>query len=323
MGSSYKKAEESIYNKIKEYNKSASESSLRIYSLNIEKLFKDMDEEASNENHEVFEDVDKVMDLLNSQKLTTNTLKNKLSSIITFLLANGTEKAVVVKYSKEIEKLTKKLDDVKNNMEWNDKEKKNLESIESLKKYIETLKDKLPTSLNKYSEFLMYMKYLTGRFYLLFPLRNEMADMKIYYKSEYDKLKDTNNETNYIVIDPKKKSGKVILNNYKTKKSYGVIDFDIDDKDLVSLFDKYYQACKKNIENYNNYVLFKHDFKNFTRNEFTRFMNSVWAPTGKNISTSMLRKMTLSELYPVDKIKKMSHIMGHSIKTQINNYVKD
>ena len=75
MGRSHKEVEKSIYDKIKDYNKSASESSLRVYSLNIEKLFKDLDTEPKNENHEVFEDVDKVMEVLNSQKLSTNTMK--------------------------------------------------------------------------------------------------------------------------------------------------------------------------------------------------------------------------------------------------------
>ena len=135
MGRSHKEVEKSIYDKIKDYNKSASESSLRVYSLNIEKLFKDLDTEPKNENHEVFEDVDKVMEVLNSQKLSTNTMKNKLSSIITYLLSNGTDKKIVSKYSKKIDDLTKKLNEVKNDMEWNDKEKNNLESIDTLKKY--------------------------------------------------------------------------------------------------------------------------------------------------------------------------------------------
>ena len=237
MGRALKTVEQSIYNKIKEYNKSASESSLRIYTLNIEKILRDMDAEPHNNSHEALENVDEVMQLLNSQKLTPNTLKNKVSSIITFLLANGTDKQIISKYSKEIEKLTKQIDGTKDNMEWNDKEKKNLESIDTLKNYMKTLKEKLPTTFTKYGDYLMFMKYLTGSFYLTYPLRNEMADMKIYYKSDYNKLKDTDQLTNYIVIDQKKKMGKCILNNFKTKKSYGVIEFDIEDKDLIASFD--------------------------------------------------------------------------------------
>jgi uncharacterized protein YheU (UPF0270 family) len=324
MGRRSKDVEHSIYDVIKKYNKSASESTLKVYAFNIEKLFKDLDTEPINENHEVFENVDKVLKMLDNQNLSVNTLKNKISSIITYLLSNGTDRGIIQKYSKKVDDLTKKLNDTKDKMEWNDKEEHNLESISTLKEYVKSMKEKLPNTLNKYSDYLLYMKYLAGAFYLTYPLRSEMADMKIYYKSEYDKLKEDDNETNYLILNPKTKKGYVILNNFKTKKTYGTITFDINEPELIATFDKYYQSCKKNIKDYKNYILFKHDLEKFSRNDFTKFMNSVFSSTGKKISVNMIRKMVLSEeVYNVPKIKEMSHIMGHSIKTQISNYVKD
>jgi hypothetical protein len=324
MGRHSKEIEQSIYDVIRKYNKSASESTLKIYALNILKLFKDLDTEPKNDNHEVFEDVDKVLKMLDEQKLSVNTLKNKISSIITYLLSNGSDKQIIQKYSKRVDELTKKINETKDKMEWNDKEEHNLESISTLKEYIKSMKDKLPNSFNKYSDYLQYMKYLAGAFYLTYPLRSEMADMKIYYKSEYDKLKEDDNETNYLILNPKTKKAYVILNKFKTKKTYGTITFDINEPELIATFDKYYQNCKKNIKDYDNYILFKHDLEKFSRNDFTKFMNSVFSSTGKKISVNMIRKMVLSEeVYNVPKIKEMSHIMGHSIKTQISNYVKD
>jgi hypothetical protein len=46
--------------------------------------------------------------------------------------------------------------------------------------------------------------------------------------------------------------------------------------------------------------------------------NIYFSETGNHV----IRKIVLSELYPVDKIKTMSYIMGNTPKIQLSNYVK-
>ena len=56
--------------------------------------------------------------------------------------------------------------------------------------------------------------------------------------------------------------------------------------------------------------------------DIIKFMNTVFSGTGKRISSSLIRKIVLSSIYPVEKMKTLSHIMGHSIKTAVDDYVK-
>jgi hypothetical protein len=37
----------------------------------------------------------------------------------------------------------------------------------------------------------------------------------------------------------------------------------------------------------------------------------------------MIRKIIVSSLYPVEKMKELAHIMGHSVQLAVNNYAKD
>ena len=318
-----KEFNKSIFETIRKYNGNASDVSIRTYTANIEKLIRDLKGDTSSPNASLFENYDNIISLLDSQKLSLNTYKNKLSSIITFLFANGSKKTIVDKFTNKVDELSGKIEKDNAKMTWNDKEKNNIVKIKELKDYLDIMYTKLSNNPNKYSEYNKYMMYLSGMFHIHYPLRNEFSDMKVYSKKEYDDIKDIDTNLNYIVLS--KDKGTVILNKYKTKKTYGTIEFNFDEPYLIDAFNKYYDSMKKNIpaDKFNNWLLFKHNYEPFNRNEFTKLMNKTFEATGKNISTSLIRKMVLSELYPVEKMKKLSGIMGHSVKTAINDYVRD
>jgi hypothetical protein len=325
MGRRLHEKNKEIYDVIRKYNLSATDSSIRTYVTNIEKIYRDLKIEIDNKNYKELEDYNKVFDYLDKEDMTLNTYKNKLSSIITYLLSNGVDKKIVTKYSEKVDSLSAKLDRQKEKMQWNENEIKNKEDIGLLQKYMDTIKAKLPSTINKYFELYKYMIWLVGTFHLNYPLRNELCDAKIYSKSEYDKLNKTDSQFNYIVIDVKNNSVKIILNKYKTSKTYKTIEFDVDNKDLCIMFVKYFLSLKKVLsdEQYNNHwFIFRHDFNKLSRNEYTKFMNTVFSGTGKRISSSLIRKIVLSSIYPVEKMKTLSHIMGHSIKTAVDDYVK-
>lgn len=326
MGRHLHDKNKTIYDVMRKYNLSASDSSIRTYVTNIEKLYRDLGLDVDNGNYKELEKTDKVFELLDGQEMSFNTYKNKLSSIITYLLSNGVDKKIVTKYSEKVDALSAKIDRNKEKMEWNDKEQKNKEDINVLKEYIKTMKNKLPPTINKYIDLYKYMLYIVGAFHLEYPLRNELCDARIYNRVEFDKLNKTDHEVNYIILDTKKVSASVILNKYKTSKTYNTIEFDIDDKPLCQTFIKYYTALKKILsdEEYkNHWLLFKTDMSKLNRNEYTKFMQRVFEGTGKRISSSLIRKIVLSSVYPVEKMKALSKIMGHSIKTAIDDYVKN
>jgi len=314
---------EFLFKLIRDYNPSATDSSIKLYAQNIEKIYKDLGEPAGSFDLSILKDYEKVIDEFDKKEYSKNTYKNKLSSIITFLLASGVDKKIVSKYSDKADSLSSKIDREKAKMKWTDKEKENILTIDELKEYLEKMKGNLPNKIETFKNIHAYQLYLCGAFHLEFPLRNELSDTQIYYTDEYNKIKHED-EINYFVIDKKKNTMKCILNNYKTKKTNGVIEFTVDDHDLVKLFNKYYIASKSYFENvgYHHWLLYDNKGKKLSRNDYTRFLNRVFDATGSTISSSLIRKIVLSSIYPVEKIKKLSYIMGHSVKTEINDYVR-
>jgi hypothetical protein len=322
-----KKLHEHIFKVIKNYNPDASPMTIKIYCLNIEKIFRDLGGEEDNYDVDILKDHKKVFDMLDNQEISMNTYKNKISSIISYLLASGVDVKHINPYSDKVDILNSKIDRVKAKMEWTDKEKDNLLSMDELKEYLLFLKEKLPNSITSYSDLLSFQKYICAEFHLLFPLRNDLSDAKIYDSEEYNKLEKDKN-INYLVINKKDKTIKVYINNYKTEKANGVIEFEIkenkENKDLVDNFIKYYDALPKIFKEgkFEHWFLFHKSGKKLTRNDFTKFLNNIFDSTGKKISSSLIRKIVLSNLYPVEKMKTMSKIMGHSISTAVKDYVK-
>lgn len=316
---------EELKKTIRSYNPHIADSSIRIYALNITKLFKELGGEG-DVNVSLFKKTDEVLKHIDEMKGTDNTKKNKLSSIISYLLASKVDKDIVNKYSNKIASYTDSIEKVKGEMKWSDKEEKNVLSVNDIETYVHLLKSKLPTEPKTYKDFLEWMHYLVSAFHINFPLRNDLGNAEIYTTSEFKKI-EPNKDTNYLIINLKDLTIKVILNKYKTKKTYGIIDFQITDKELVGDFVKYYKLVKPymiayNNGDYNHSLFFDRDFKKFTSNEFSRFFQGALHGTGKDISTTMLRKIVVSNLYDIDKVKKMSRIMGHTVSMGFDTYSK-
>ena len=137
-------------------------------------------------------------------------------------------------------------------------------------------------------------------------MRNDYAQMKVSDKE----IKDEN----YINL----KTKQIVLNKYKTDKTYGEKKIDIPPK-TFNLIKRWI-----NITN-NNYLLINTRDRNaMTNNGLTKYLNKIFKP--KKVSTTILRKLYLSEKYPVthniSDMKKDAYVMGHSIKTQQGIYRK-
>jgi len=310
---------------IRDYNPNIADSSIRIYALNIAKLYKELGGEG-DVNVSLFKKTDEVLKHLDEMKASDNTKKNKLSSIITYLLASKVDKDIVNKYSNKIASFTDNIEKVKSEMKWSSKEEKNILSVNDIETYVSLLKSKLPAEPKTYKDFLEWMHYLVSAFHINFPLRNDLGNAEIYSTSEFKKI-EPNKDTNYLIINSKDLTIKVILNKYKTKKTYGEIDFMITDKELVADFIKYYKLVKPYVLAYNNgeydhSLFFDKDFKKFSSNEFSRFFEKAFNGTGKHITTTMIRKIVVSSLYDIGKMKKLAYVMGHSLQMQLTDYSK-
>jgi len=139
------------------------ESSARIYALNILKLSKDFNIKLDENS---FLDFD-INNIKNDENISDNTKKNKIISIIKYLKAYNSSKEIIQKFSDEADIFSSKIDRKKRKLEKTEKEKENwitkkeiMDKIDELRKLVkDVLKDimnileddeKINKILNKY-----------------------------------------------------------------------------------------------------------------------------------------------------------------------------
>jgi len=283
------------------------ENSLNAYLSNIRKVFKEVfDNEIDIKHFNKFVKVKKYL-----ETLTPSTRKNVMTAIMVLLKAFDTKKSTLNKYEKYFEKL---INDYENNYDKqikSDKENKNWITQEELQNKIKELEDKINkydmSKLTKSQEDIIQQHLLLLLYTEIPPMRNDYAQMKVYHEKEVK-------GENYIHL--KKKV--IILNKYKTSKTYGEKEIDISDK-IIKLIKRWVDITT------NEYLLINiRDRNPMTNNGLTKYLNKIFKP--KKVSTTLLRKLYLSEKYPVvhdrKDMKKDAYIMGHSLDTQQGIYRK-
>jgi len=283
------------------------ENSLNAYLSNIRKVFKEVfNNEIDIKHFNKFVIVKKYL-----ENLTPSTRKNVMTAIMVLLKAFNTKKATLNKYEKYFEEL---INDYENNYDKqtkSEKENKNWITQEELQNKIKELEDKINkydmSKLTKSQEDIIQQHLLLLLYTEIPPMRNDYAQMKVYHEKEVK-------GENYIHL--KKKV--IILNKYKTSKTYGEKEIDISDK-IIKLIKRWVDITG------NEYLLINiRDRNPMTNNGLTKYLNKIFKP--KKVSTTLLRKLYLSEKYPVvhdrKDMKKDAYIMGHSLDTQQGIYRK-
>ena len=206
----------------------------------------------------------------------------------------------------------------------NDKQKENWVSVEELREILEKLRGKLPVSvsaIDTYNEYKQLLQYFMLMIHLETPLRNDLACAKIYKAADLPEKQDP--DTNYISVG---KSCKLYLNDYKTKKEYGVkvIDFGSDvSRDL----NKYMEVFERMSPN-RWFMMDRHDDnKCISRTTYTKWFNDIFSDMGKKVSSTQIRRAVVSDLYDVDEneSKKKADLaskMGHSVAVASLVYAK-
>jgi integrase len=135
--------------------------------------------------------------------------------------------------------------------------------------------------------------------------------MKVDNPNDYKRLL---NITQKNIFDLK--NNKFIIGQYKTEKTHGIRFITIPKK-LIQIVEKWYQIT----DSKNLIPNLKEKDVPMTQQAFTDLLFRIFQP--KNISTSMLRKIYISDKLknssfrndPV-KRKKLAHEMGHTLETQ-------
>ena len=298
---------ETIKKKIQTSRTNIKENSLNAYLSNIRKVFKEVFKNDIDIKHlNQFVKVKKYLD-----KLNPATRKNVMTALMVLLKAFDTKKGTLNKYQKYFEVLVTDYENNYDKQTKSEKENKNWITQEQLNKKIKDLDNKITqfdmSKLTNNQEDIIQQHLLLILYTEIPPMRNDYAQMKVYHNKEVK-------GENYIHL--KKKL--IILNKYKTSKTYGEKKIDIPNN-VIKIIRRWVNITE------NEYLLINiRDRNPMTNNGLTKYLNKIFKP--KKVSTTLLRKLYLSEKYPVvhnrKDMKKDAYIMGHSLETQQGIYRK-
>jgi hypothetical protein len=311
-----KEVDAKLYADLKQYLPEVAESSIKAYMTNLNHISTYLDQPLSVS---LFKDFDSIRKDLEELKYTNNTLKNKISSIVTYLRMYDAPAETIQKYSDYIDALSGKLSRQAETMTKSDKEEDNWMTKGELEEYADKLKSELPKKPTSYADILKWSKYIVLAYHIKYPMRNELSDVAIVYS-----MTKINPNLNYFIVDKKKGTVKALIQKFKTSKTYKEIDIDIIPslaKDIVE-YCKHLTNYKKNNDVDNDWLLINKKNEKFSRNDYTFFVQSIFEPLGKKISTTMIRKIIVSDLYDVGKMKELAHNMGHSPSQALSTYAK-
>ena len=307
---------ENLKDLIKEAKPNIKENTLKTYEANLNKL-KEMFE---TDDYSFLKDVDKVMEKLEDKHFTT--IRNYLNSIIILLLAlNHEEKyeKLLKEYQEKRDELNSQYQDQDNKI--SDKQSPNFvplkDIVEMINKMGDDLKGFKKKELSAKDKMLLQI-YIIYQIHIRLPLRNDLAQMEAITKREYNKLSAEDKKAkNWLIVE----KGKMFmsLNKFKTQSKYEELKFDVP-KDLEKLLRSYLKINGMG-------VMFKTSTgKQLSRNQLSQLLIKYSKKyIGKSISTTMLRKIVLSDKF--GKLKKeqeeMSKVTGHSVSTMNQVYIKE
>jgi hypothetical protein len=321
------------FNNIKKI-KNIKDASIEGYLRNIKKISKELFN-SYKPSIEYFRDYDSVKIYLDSLSSLASR-KCMVTSIIVLIMTNPNFPPAKLKLYRDYLKSTavqqneRYLDNEKT-----EKEKKNWVSIQAINNKIQMLENEL---VERNCDDIQYVDklqqhLLLSLYTLLPPMRNDYACVKVIdndplfgekINPDTGKVDPTSINLNFNYINLQ--TGKMLLCTYKTDKFYGIKKIDLPER-LVKLI-KNFEKIKKRVFGdrlKSNFLLINtHPPGPMPKNTLTKYLNKIFYPY--KISSTMLRKIYLSEKYPVTntyrEMQKDSYIMGHDILTAKKIYSK-
>ena len=300
-------------------DKGLSESSIKLYIRNLEKL-----NEGELKNLKFLSKQDYILEKLNKYK--DNTKRGFLISIVSVLGCCPDDKklvkiknayyALMVDKSKEIKgKETTELTDEqkKNWVSWDEI----LDTFKKLGEEVDKFKDSKIISDKNYTLLLGYS--ILACYIFNSPRRNKDYQNMNIVKKNSDKL---NKDINYYVYD----DNKFIFNKYKTEKTYGKQEIPVSDdlKKVLDIYIKFQPVLKGKVKNLTNTPLFVYQdgTELSSINSITRILNKVLG--NKKMGSSALRHIFLSNKYKDvnNAMKEDAQLMAHSTPQQ-QAYIKE
>jgi len=318
---------ENINEEIQTARPSLKTNTVKQYESNLNKLKKMFE----SDNWDFLNEPEKVEEKISHLHFTSR--RNHYNAIIVLLMA--------LNHDNKYDKILAKYDEMRNelNDEYNkqsstisDKQSKNFASMEEINDMIskvgeelKAMKLKQKENLNK-KEMALLQFFVLVNLYKNIPLRNDVSYMEAIKPSDLKKLtKEEQKEKNWLLMEKNKLS--IILNNYKSDKTYGQKIIPIEDKDLKRLLNYYIKIIG------GKGVLFKSSTGTpLSPNALTQFfLKFTKKYMGKSISTTLIRKSVASHHFGAgtefaklkQQQKDMAFVMGNSPATMDLVYIKD
>jgi site-specific recombinase XerD len=290
-------------------------STLNLYMRNLRKL---KDNIPSKKGIDFLKKREIVMDYLSNLKRATQM--TYLIAIRMALLAmnkNGKLDNLLEFYYDEFLKRKKETDEQRGKNEKTEKQEANWATMEELREVMNDYGKKIKNSklankdeLTK-KEMDLMQKWIVANLYLHDsnpPVRLNYSPMFVISEKDYEDGADKSK--NYLVI--KSRNNKYfVFNNYKTDDTYGERKIKVGSK-LNSALNMWLKHNKSGS------LLLNKEGKPMSSNHLSKYIQSVFSPTGKNIGASMLRHIYISEKFePKSKEKKeIADKMLHSVSEQ-------
>jgi hypothetical protein len=310
-----------IQKAIEEHRPSLSASSLKVYLTNLNKLKNAIDKDGKGITF--LRKREEVIEYL--QKLRVATQQTYLIAIRNALLAlnekGKMDKLLEFYYNKFLNN-KKMIDEERNKNEKTEKQEKNWATMDELRDVMNEYGKKIKadglakkTELNK-KEMELLQKWLVANLYLHDenpPIRLDYSPMTVISEGE---LEDAPKDQNYLVVKSRNRKY-FIFNDFKTKKSQGAKEIKVGSK-LNSALNLWLKHNKSGS------LLLNGSGKPMSSNHLSKYIMSVFAPTGKKIGASMLRHIYISEKFEPQKKEKedVADKMMHSVAEQ-SVYAKD
>lgn len=293
------------------------DSSINAYVSNMNKLHKIMFDKPI-EDLDFLKDKSKVMKAIENKKLTTR--KTYLASIVVSLMSLDKDEKLTSYYRDAMEGLAKEFNSDMEKQKKSEVQDKNWVSLEALRKVMRKYRNELmekkifqkDKDLNN-KDFDLLQKWVVSSLYILDdnpPLRNDYI-MKVISKTEYDNLTETEKSQENYLINKSRNTKIFSLGDYKTSSKYGTQLIPVGKKlnSVLNIWLKF---------NTTGHLLLNSRKEPMTPNGLTKYLQKTFSPTNKNISSSMIRHIFISDKFPAvnDEKEEVASKMLHSTEQQ-------
>lgn len=308
------------------------ESTVKIYVKNIKNISRLLSEDDEEQGGvEWLKDVEAVKQKIEDLNYNDTTKRNYYNAIIIYLQSiseDGENTDMISKYTKIRDEINKIYEESNASSVWSDKQLKNLITAEEFYGMIADIgrelrarqlknKKKSKGKITESDRSLLQI-YTILNIHREIPLRNDLAGMVVIQQKDFEQMDEEDKKVGNFLVE-----GKGImfmsLNDYKTSRKYGSLKIMLNQNlRRIVRFHLHFSI--------NEHLLVRADGKPMSKNLLSQvILREFKKRTGKNISTTMLRKVYLTEKYGTfkEELEKDNNNMAHSMGEALSVYVKE